>query len=363
MPFSRPWAGGSSPGASGVKVDLQTVIIGAGVIGAAVAYALRDSGSVTYVLEAEAKPATGISSRNSGVIHAGLYYPANSLKTRLCRRGAGLLYGFAESHGVPFQKTGKYLVANDPGELNHLAEIQAQAGAVPLLTPAEIPSAIRAKAALFSPNSGLVDVHCLTEALLSQSRAQVLFNQPVRDLKPEGSMVRFRVRGETFRAQTVVNCAGLVAADFTSTHRHHYAKGSYFRLSLPPSLEVPHLVYPAVPAGAPFLGIHLTRQLGGDAYLGPDLEWVEACDFSVDERRSELFFQAARRYLPWLKKEQLSPGYAGIRPKLDPNRFADFTFLPEGQRGQLIHCLGIESPGITAALAIGDWVKNLLYKG
>ncbi|MDJ0839400.1 MAG: FAD-dependent oxidoreductase [Acidobacteriota bacterium] len=341
--------------------SLGIVVVGAGVIGAAVAWSLRTVDLPVYVLEAEAQPGTGISSRNSGVIHAGIYYPESSLKERLCREGAAMLYDFAHKNGVPFLKTGKYIVANSDEECDHLNWLtEKNKGRVPLHWVDEIPAGIEARRAVFSPQTGIVDIHPLIETLLNQSGADVLYQQKVTYMETGQKDARLEVAGETVDAEWVINCAGLNATDFHGKERHYLARGAYFRLKCPQGLELPHLVYPAVPKHSPALGIHLTRNMAGEAYLGPDLEWIDELSYAVDEKRASEFFNAARRYLPWLKEEHLSPGYAGVRPKLSPTHWSDFLIE---RTGRLIHCLGIESPGLTAALAIGKMVADLVIDG
>lgn len=339
---------------------VHTLIIGAGVVGAGVAYALRSMAERVYVVEAASRPCTGMSSRNSGVIHAGLYYPSDSMKTRLCRRGAQLLYEFAERHAVPHQRTGKYIVANQAEELDYLDWLKDNVSGIPLYEVDPPRGGIAAKRALFSPNTGIVEVHALVDKLLEQSRATLVFQQKVDALTIEDRGILLRIAGEEYLAEQVVNCAGLHATDLTRTHRHYYARGSYFQLKIPAGVELPNLVYPAVPKGSSSLGIHLTRNIFGEAYLGPDIEWIEHEDYSVDEQRRRVFFQAAKSYLPWLEPEHLGPGYAGIRTKLARDRFSDFLLLREGAAYPVFHCLGIESPGLTAAMAIGEYLAERL---
>ena len=337
---------------------VNTLIIGAGVVGAAVAYALRGQAEDTFILEAAARAGTGTTSRNSGVIHAGLYYPPQSLKTRLCRRGAELLYAFAAEHGIPHRRTGKYIVANNPEEEAFLTWLKANVQDVPLHETEAIPSGIRAAKALFSPNTGIVDIHLFVDGLLEASGVEALYHQKVDRIRLMDEKVLVAIGDEHYLADRVINCAGLAATDFSAGFRHYFARGAYFQVQLPKDVEVPHLVYPAVPKGSPSLGIHLTRNIHGEAYLGPDIEWIETESYRVEESRLASFFEAAKTYLPWLEINHLQPGYAGIRPKLSPHAFSDFTILFEGNRGQLIHCLGIESPGITAAMAIGEYIQQ-----
>ena len=341
--------------------SVDTIIIGAGIVGAGVAYALRGNASQTYLVEAESRSGTGTTSRNSGVIHAGLYYPGDSLKMKLCRRGAAMLYAFAAEHGVPHRKTGKYIVANSAEESAYLnLLLENVGGEIPLVETSTVPNGIRAERALFSPNTGLVDIHVLVDALLEASGVSVLFNQRVTGLKLAGKQVSLEIGGESYLANRVVNCAGLAAPVLGGRPHHFLAKGSYFQIRIPKEVEVPDLVYPAVPKGHPGLGIHLTRNLAGEAYLGPDVRWVDREDYGVDPADADRFFLAASRYLPWLRLGDLQPGYAGLRPKLKREGFNDFIFPVEGECGQLVHCLGIESPGLTAAMAIGEHVRALL---
>jgi L-2-hydroxyglutarate oxidase LhgO len=339
--------------------QVPTLVIGAGVLGAAVAHALRDHEEPVFLVEAEAHPCMGNTSRNSGVIHAGLYYPADSLKMKLCRQGAAMLYEFADQHGVPVLKCGKYLVANNEDESRYLDLLRDQVDAPPL-HEVDAPAGIRARRTLYSPNTGLVEIHALVDALLLESGVEPLYGQRVEQLTATGDSVAITINGEAYEADHVINCAGLQATDFVPNFRHYLAKGSYFRIQPPANPELPHLVYPAVPKHSASLGIHLTRNLQGETYLGPDLEWTEREYYGVDENRRDLFFEAAVRYLPWLEPQHLAPGYAGIRPKLAQSQFRDFLFHREGDRGQLIHCLGIESPGLTAAMAIAAHIRHLL---
>lgn len=336
---------------------LPNLVIGAGVVGAGVAYALGKRGHHVFVVDKGPRAGTGTTSRNSGVIHAGLYYPSDSLKMKLCVQGKQQLYAFAAQHGVPHARTGKYIVANTQQEIDHLLWLKHNAGDVPLEWVADIPNGIRAKKALYSPTTGIVDIHLFVDALLAHSGADVVFHQDVTQIEASHDHVAVTINGERLAADRVFNCAGLHATDFLPDYHTHYARGAYFQIRLPSDRDVPHLVYPAVPKGSAGLGVHLTRNIHGEAYLGPDVEWIQEERYLVDESRRESFYTAARAYLPWLQPEDLQPGYAGIRPKLTTQGFFDFTFITQGP---LVHCLGIESPGITAAMAIGEHVADLL---
>ena len=339
---------------------LDVLVIGAGIIGAAVAHALRGRNRTVFVVEAEANAGTATTSRNSGVVHAGLYYPPQSLKTRLCRRGAELLFAFSKRHGIPCRRTGKYIVANGRAEIEYLDRIRQNAVGAPLHLIGEVPDGIRADKALFSPNSGIVDSHALLLRLLAESRAEILFHQKVSGIRLEEKTVFVEIDGERYRARTVVNCAGLAATRFCKKFHTYFARGVYFQIELPNHLVTPGLVYPAVPPASPALGIHLTTNIHGESYLGPDLEWVDREQYAVDPKRSDAFFKAASVFLPWLRPEHLRPAYAGIRPKLSRTQWSDFTIFSEGGADQLIHCLGIESPGLTAAMAIGEYVAEMI---
>lgn len=342
--------------------DQTIFIVGAGVIGAAAAHALKHPGRTVYVLEAEAHPGTGISSRNSGVIHAGLYYPEGSLKQRLCREGRELLYAFAEREKVPHVRCGKYIVANTDAENEALTQLwETNRDSVPLEPNPAVPAGIRAAAALFSPTSGIVDIHALIHRLLEQSQAEVLTHQRVQRIESEGSKARLWLDHEAMEADWIINCAGMAATNFHPRHNHVRAKGSYFQIRPPKHLkDLPRLVYPAVPKMSPGLGVHLTQNVAGELYLGPDVSWPpqELWDYyGVDAEKRDDFYHAARTYLPWLEPEMLQPAYAGMRPKLLRHKWSDFHIE---KRGRVVHCTGIESPGITASLAVGKMIAEAL---
>lgn len=339
-----------------MKVDFDILIVGAGVVGCAMAYALRKSNAEIAWVEAAPKAGMGMTSRNSGVIHAGLYYPARSLKSELCRKGRDLLYSFLTEHEVPHAQPGKYIVAQNDDEIAVLHQLKRQNEEVPLHWVDWLPTEIRAKQALFSPLTGIVDQHALVAALIAASGRDPFCHQKVSEMISLPGAVQVIINGDSYTAAKVYNCAGLQAAGFASGHRHYLARGSYFRLREPKHMQLPALVYPAIPKSSPYLGIHLTQNLAGEFYLGPDLEWIDRETYAVQPDRAEVFFQAAVRYLPWLTKAMLEPGYAGIRAKLDEHKFSDFLIYREGDRGQLCHFLGIESPGLTAALALADYV-------
>jgi L-2-hydroxyglutarate oxidase LhgO len=365
----------------------DAVVVGAGVVGLAVARLLARSGREVVLLEAGAAIGAGISSRSSEVIHAGLYYPAGSAKARLCVRGNRLLYAFCEAHGVEHRACGKLVVATDEGQVEPLRALEAQARAngVPsltLLSRAEVQAlepSLHAEAALLSNSTGIVDSHGLMQALLAdaqQHRAVVALRSPALGGAPvEGGWV-LEVGGEVpsrLQARAVVNCTGLGAPDLARrlqgidssfVPRAYHCKGSYF--SLRGQAPFQRLVYPL--HGPEGLGVHLTLDLAGRARFGPDAEWLEgdlAADaYTVDPARAKAFAAAIRRYWPGLSEGALEPAYAGVRPKLvgPEAAAADFRIdgpATHGVRG-LVNLFGIESPGLTAALAIAEEVAGLL---
>jgi L-2-hydroxyglutarate oxidase LhgO len=362
---------------------VDAIVVGAGVVGLAVARALAAAGREVIVLEAAEAIGTETSSRNSEVIHAGLYYPAGSLKARLCVAGREALYRYSEEHGVPHRRCGKLLVATDEKQLPKLAAIKAQADAngvgdlVPLAAAQAraLEPELRCIAAYLSPSTGIIDSHAFMLALQgdAESRgAMIAFRSPVAGGAVGDDGIVLDVGGEAplrVLARSVVNCAGLHAqklaralAGFPSAHVPplYYAKGNYYSLS--GASPFSRLVYP-MPNEAG-LGVHITIDLAGQARFGPDVEWVDAIDYDVDPRRAASFYGAIREYWPGLRDGQLAPGYAGIRPKLvGPNApAADFVISGPRAHGVagLVNLFGIESPGLTAALAIGDHVRELL---
>ena len=362
--------------------QIDCVVIGAGVVGIAVARALALAGREVLVLEAAEAIGTETSSRNSEVIHAGIYYPRGSLMARLCVAGRRMLYGFCRTSGVPFSKCGKLIVATDAAEEAKLAGIRAAAAAngvddLRLLTGAEaraLEPALSCTAALLSPSTGIVDSHAYMLALQGEAEAagaMFAFRAPVTGGRATANGIALTVGGAdpmTLAAKLVVNAAGLHApAIARGIHgmpaqmipTPYYAKGNYFVLS--GRNPFGRLIYPVpVPGG---LGVHLTIDLGGQARFGPDVEWVPTLDYTVDPARADAFCDAIRRYWPALPAGALQPGYAGIRPKIVPPSVARQDFVVQGPAAHgvpaLINLFGIESPGLTAAIALADEVRAL----
>jgi len=362
------------------KVDC--VVIGAGVVGLACAQAFALAGREVIVLEAAGAIGTETSSRNSEVIHAGIYYAPGSIKAQLCVTGKALLYRYCEAHGVAHRRCGKLIVATEPGQIATLHKIRAQAAAngVPdlrLLTADEalaMEPELHCVAALYSPSTGIIDSHGLMLAYQGEAEdhgAMLALQSPVQGGEIGGGGTLLDVGGaEPMRilARTVINSAGLmaqrVAASLDGFPRDkvppcHYAKGNYYSLTVRSPFT--HLIYPVPEAAG--LGVHLTLDLAGQARFGPDVEWIAEIDYDVDLRRADGFYKAIRDYWPGLKDGQLAPGYAGIRPKLGGPDQASADFLIQGPAEHgvpgLVNLYGIESPGLTASLALAEHVVRV----
>ncbi len=355
---------------------LDCVVIGAGVIGLAIARALAMSGREVVVLEGEAQVGTHSSSRNSEVIHAGIYYPENSLKARLCVRGKQMLYDFCVERSVAHQRIGKLIVASNTGDLDKLRELHRQAKAngvddlrfIDADTVRELEPNVDSVGALLSPSTGIVDSHGLMSALQADVEAHggvVLVNSPVTDINASDDGFEFDVGEAAFACRSLVNSAGLGAVAVVPTGRAsrsaptvRFAKGHYFTYQGKSPFK--HLIYP-VPSGGG-LGIHATNDLGGSVRFGPDVSWVESVDYEFDESRKPAFVAAIKSYFPGLDESKLVPAYTGIRPKLHGagEPAADFVIqgaADHGVRG-LVNLFGIESPGLTSCLAIGEYIKH-----
>ena len=361
------------------KVDC--VVVGAGVVGLAVARALALQGREVLVLEAQDAIGTGTSSRNSEVIHAGIYYAQGSLKARLCVQGRSLMYAYCAERNVPHRRCGKLVVATSADQLPALQAVQTHArgngvelhwlerDAARALEPA-----LECVAALHSPETGIVDSHGLMLALqgdLENAGGVVAFNSPLALAQyAQGAVEIVAEDGTRLKARTLVNAAGLAAPalaarfnglDPACVPQARYAKGNYFTLS--GRAPFTHLIYP-VPESAG-LGVHLTLDLGGQAKFGPDVEWVNSPDdLVVNPARGEAFYAEVRKYWPGLREGSLAPGYAGIRPKVFGPQGAIPDFVIQGPEVHgvpgLVNLFGIESPGLTSALAIAKHVVNLL---
>jgi L-2-hydroxyglutarate oxidase LhgO len=367
---------------------VDTLVIGAGVVGLAVARALALAGQEVIILEAADAFGTETSARNSEVIHAGIYYPQGSLKARHCVAGRRALYRFCDEHGVTARRCGKLIVATDEAEAATLTRIAAGAQANGLTGPDDalrpltadeahaLEPEIACTAALFSPSTGIVDSHGFMLALLGDAEARgamiaVHSRLEAASITSDGLHLQIATEdgGMELLARRMVNSAGLSApgvarriAGLTeaSVPQPYLAKGNYFGLSTRPPFR--HLIYPVpVPGG---LGTHATIDLGGRVRFGPDVEWVEELDYRVDPARAESFYAAIRRYWPALPDGALQPDYSGIRPKITPPGAAAADFVIQGPEAHgvagLVNLFGIESPGLTSSLSIADEVVDRL---
>ncbi len=353
--------------------DFDAIVVGAGVVGLACAYALAKQDQGVVVLEREARIGAGISARNSEVIHAGLHYATGSLKARLCVEGRRALYAFLESHNVAYEKCGKLIVATETPEiaaLQHLAR-QAQVNGVEgvrWLDGAQaraLEPELRAVAAIESTESGILDAHGYMLALQGEIEARggaIALNAPFMGARRMGDAFEISVGGDApmiVSARRLVIAAGLGAQDCARTIADfpparipplHFGKGNYFALQ---GAKAPfaRLIYPPPIPGA--LGTHYRRDLGGVARFGPDLQFVEREDYVVDPARAEEFYKTVRRFWPGLPDGALQPDYAGIRPKLHGPGEPQGDFVIDGAIPGLVCLFGIESPGLTSSLAIG----------
>jgi len=373
-------------------MQIDTTVIGAGVVGLAVAARLSEHNRPLFVVERNTGFGQETSSRNSEVIHAGIYYPTGSLKARLCVRGREMLYRRLEETRIPYRRCGKLLVATDPAEAEQLTAIvkKAEANGVHDLEALsgdqalEMEPQVKAVAALYSPSTGIIDSHRLMRHLLSRARrngSEIVYRTTVESVLPrEGGGFDVLVRypdGEEdrFFSRRVVNCAGLGADRVAASagidldacgYRLHFWKGEYFSCQAPDGF-INRLLYPVPLPNTVGLGIHATVDLGGRIKFGPNASYLPdgELDYSVDPGHRDSFHRAAVRYLPALQAEWLQPEMAGIRPKLQKpgDGVRDFVIREETDKGLpgLVNCIGIESPGLTSCLAIADYVAALCH--
>jgi L-2-hydroxyglutarate oxidase LhgO len=362
------------------KVDC--IVIGAGVVGLAIARRLAQAGREVVVLEAAEGIGTVTSSRNSEVIHAGIYYKAGSLMARMCVSGKHMLYRYCEEHGIPYRNCGKLIVATTEKETEKLDGIRAHAKAngvddLQLLSggaACALEPALHCKAALLSPSTGIIDSHAYMLALRGDAEAAgaaFAFHTPLLRATASTGRIEIEAGGEeplALACRLLVNAAGLNAPAVARTIEGmplqlippaYLAKGNYF--SCRARAPFARLIYPVPEPGG--LGVHLTLDMAGQARFGPDVEWVDHIDYAVDPARATCFYPAIRKYWPALPDGALMPSYSGMRPKIVPPAVASQDFLIQGpdEHGVdgLINLFGIESPGLTSSLAIADHVGEL----
>ncbi len=359
------------------------IVIGAGVIGLAVARALALAGREVIVLEASDCIGSGISSRNSEVIHAGIYYPAASLKAKLCVAGRKLLYEYCATHHVPCNPCGKYIVATDEQQRSKLQAIldKARINGVDdmlLLDQEEMQHReprLKCVSALLSPSTGLIDSHAYMLSLqadLENAGGVVVFNAAVSGGAVKNDVLELTVlsgdSSSRLAAATVINCAGLGSDKLARSIDgikietlpvYSYAKGNYFTYAGKSPFN--SLIYPVPNEYG--LGVHVTHDMAGNLRFGPDVEWVDELNYEVDPNRCESFYEAIRSYWPELPDASLLPAYSGIRPKINGKGLAAADFVIQGKSEHgidgLINLFGIESPGLTSSLALADYVKAM----
>jgi L-2-hydroxyglutarate oxidase LhgO len=363
--------------------SVEAVIIGAGVVGLACARALARAGKETIILEQHANFGSEISSRNSEVIHAGIYYPKESLKANLCIEGRKLIYHFCEEYHIPFKKCGKLIVATKDDQIDRLSHIKHHAeinGVLDLrdLSIAEIKDiepSLSCISALLSPSTGIISSHDYMLALLGDAEnhgASLALKSDFVSAEYCHDYFILKIGYENqvkVRTKILINSAGLSAPQMARNisglagkfiPECYFAKGNYFSLSYKSPFK--HLVYPVPEQGG--LGVHLTLDLAGQARFGPDVEWVNEINYDIDPNRAEKFYTAIRTYWPELEDNSLQPAYSGIRPKIvgPGNVDADFVIQGPSVHGLngLINLFGIESPGLTSSLAIAQYVINIL---
>ncbi|MEH6447573.1 MAG: NAD(P)/FAD-dependent oxidoreductase [Oleispira sp.] len=369
-------------------------IIGAGVVGLAIAFKLsqRFPHAKILLIESHHQFGSETSSRNSEVIHAGIYYPENSLKAKLCFKGSKLLYQFCQQYFVPYKRIGKLIIARDESDIKQLESIQTNAKknnvTLNLINQKRchaLEPNVLARAALVSPNTGIIDSHQYMQTLLKLAEQQgVLYSPNTHFLTAEQTFQGFHVRVNTadgpfdFNCQQLINSAGLHAPEvakniiaLTSTSnsqslipQYHYCRGQYF--SYQTKAPFSHLIYPVPNSNTTGLGIHATLDLSGQVRFGPDVEFIKTLDYSCDEKRKIDFIHAIQQYFPSIDSNKLVASYCGIRPKLTgPDESAkDFIIQTDKQHSisGLINLFGIESPGLTASLAIAEMITEISFQ-
>jgi L-2-hydroxyglutarate oxidase LhgO len=369
-------------------MDAEITIIGAGVVGLAIAENVTENCTDVFLVEKHTTFGQETSSRSSEVIHAGIYYPKGSLKAKLCVEGKWLLYDYCKKHDIPFNNCGKLIVATSHDEIAIIEGIRQTAfdNGVDLEVLgkeaiSEIEPNIFALKALFSSSTGIVDSHSLMkqyETNTLNNGGQIVYGSEVTGIKMidngyEVTLLDSDKTIYTFTSRIIINSAGLTS-DKTSelagikddTLKIHFCKGEYFRLNPPKNKLIKRLIYPVPVHNLEGIGIHVTVDMGGGVKLGPDVTWLESniYDYKVDPSKHEAFFRSAKKFLPFLTKDDIVPEMAGIRPKIQrPGELIrDFYIKEESDRGYpgFINLIGMESPGLTASIAIAKHVRNLI---
>ena len=370
-------------------MDAEITIIGAGVVGLAIALKASEKWDNVFLLEKHLTFGQETSSRNSEVIHAGIYYPEGSLKARLCVEGKQLLYDYCKQFDVPFNNCGKLIVATSEDELPLIENIRQNAfnnGVDDLVTIekeeiARMEPAIYAIRALFSPSTGIIDTYSLMkqfETNTINNGGQIVYGSEVTALKKikggyEVTLSYSDKKEYSFTTRILINSAGLssdklseMAGMLDDNLKILFCKGEYFRLKHPKNKLINRLIYPVPVHNLEGIGIHVTKDLGGGVKLGPDVTYLQSnvYDYTVDPTKQDVFFSSTRKFLPFLDREDIEPEMAGIRPKIqkpgEPVR--DFYIKEESERGcpGFINLIGIESPGLTSCIAIGNYVLDLI---
>lgn len=373
-------------GRATISAEVDVAIIGAGIIGLAVASEIARQKAGVFVFEKNHTFGLETSSRNSEVIHSGIYYPEYSLKAKLCIEGKGLLYELCEQHGIGCKKLGKIIVATEEDEVTQLEKLyqQGEKNGVKDLTflsrteLKKLEPKIEGRAGLLSPSTGIVNSYALLKFFCgkaSERGVKFVFNSEVVGVEKAGDKYRIQIKDRegisTFIACIVINAAGLNSDRVAGMsginvaqagYQLHYCKGEYFSLSSKWRNVVSRLVYPAPEQAG--LGIHLTTTLDGKMRLGPNARYVEMVDCKVDDSQKRVFYRAAKKFLPYIEFEDLEPEFAGIRPKLQApgEAFRDFVIAHEDRAGfpGLINLIGIESPGLTASPSVAKYIAKIV---
>ena len=366
---------------------IEVTIVGAGVIGLAVAAELSKFHQDIFVIEQNSSFGQEISSRNSEVIHAGIYYPKDSLKAKTCIEGKQLLYEFCVKNNIPHKKIGKLIVAIDSNEVKDLEALFKRAlengvEGLKLLSSQEIKNLeahVEAKGAIHSPSTGILDTHRFMESLILQfkaSKGQIAYNTELIgiDKAKDGFIITVKDNTEghfKFLTRILINCAGLNSDKVASMagldkdeYKLKYCKGDYFRVSPNKAKYISRLIYPVPKEDRAGLGIHATLDLGGGLRLGPDDEYVQKIDYNIDEYKKKIFYESVRQFLPFIDSGDITPDTSGIRPKLQgpKENFRDFIIKDETDNGfpGFINLIGIESPGLTSSLSIAKIVRRIV---